>query len=123
MFEAIHSSRTLPNPRTAIVSVTVRFRALTIIGESSASGSTSNLVVLGWLSLICWSGDLNSHQAFKAQGIGGAESSKERGVGFSGRYAALKDNRGATMGILSLPILVAWYVAPQSTERSNTCRT
>jgi hypothetical protein len=23
------------------------------------------LVVLGWLSLICWSGDLNSHQAFK----------------------------------------------------------
>jgi hypothetical protein len=24
------------------------------------------LVVLGWLSLICWSGDLNSHQAFKA---------------------------------------------------------
>src|SRR5215204_7117132 len=89
----------------------------------SVSGSTSNLVVLGWLSLICWSGDLNSHQAFKAQGIGGAESSKERGVGFSGRYAALKDNRGATMGILSLPILVAWYVAPQSTERSNTCRT
>src|SRR5215216_5778316 len=66
MFEAIHSSRTLPNPRTAIVSVTVRFRALTIIGESSSvSGSTSNLVVLGWLSLICWSGDLNSHQALK----------------------------------------------------------
>src|SRR5829696_10484834 len=65
MFEAIHSSRTLPNPRTAIVSVTVRFRALTIIGESSASGSTTNSVVLGWLSLICWSGDLNSHQAFK----------------------------------------------------------
>src|SRR5215216_1912870 len=32
----------------------------------SVSGSTSNLVVLGWLSLICWSGDLNSHQAFKA---------------------------------------------------------
>jgi hypothetical protein len=31
----------------------------------SVSGSTSNLVVLGWLSLICWSGDLNSHQAFK----------------------------------------------------------
>jgi serine phosphatase RsbU (regulator of sigma subunit) len=24
------------------------------------------LVVLGWLSLICWSGDLNSHQAFRA---------------------------------------------------------
>ena len=24
------------------------------------------MVVLGWLSLICWSGDLNSHQAFKA---------------------------------------------------------
>src|SRR5215204_7139973 len=33
----------------------------------SVSGSTSNLVVLGWLSLICWSGDLNSHQAFKAR--------------------------------------------------------
>src|SRR5215208_4589651 len=33
----------------------------------SVSGSTSNLVVLGWLSLICWSGDLNSHQAFKRQ--------------------------------------------------------
>src|SRR5215217_2854988 len=31
----------------------------------SVSGSTSNLVVLGWLSLICWSGDLNSHQALK----------------------------------------------------------
>jgi hypothetical protein len=32
----------------------------------SVSGSTSNSVVLGWLSLICWSGDLNSHQAFNA---------------------------------------------------------
>src|SRR5215218_3587112 len=31
----------------------------------SVSGSTSNLVVLGWLSLTCWSGDLNSHQALK----------------------------------------------------------
>src|SRR5215218_6729448 len=35
----------------------------------SVSGSTSNLVVLGWLSLICWSGDLNSHQAFKRDGL------------------------------------------------------
>src|SRR5215204_4850965 len=57
------------------------------------------------------------------QGIGGAESSKERSVGFRGRYVALKDNRCATMGILSLPILVAWYVALHSTERSNTWRT
>jgi uncharacterized protein YjbI with pentapeptide repeats len=34
------------------------------------------LVVLGWLSLICWSGDLNSHQAFKGTpviGLSGAD--------------------------------------------------
>src|SRR5215208_1449829 len=36
----------------------------------SVSGSTSNLVVLGGLSLICWSGDLNSHQAFKRSSLG-----------------------------------------------------
>jgi serine phosphatase RsbU (regulator of sigma subunit) len=36
------------------------------------------LVVLGWLSLICWSGDLNSHQAFKvARSIQQASLPKE----------------------------------------------
>jgi hypothetical protein len=61
--------------------------------------------------------------SLKAQGISGAESGNERGVGFSGRYAALKDNSGATIAIFSLPILVGWYVALHSTERSNTWRT
>jgi hypothetical protein len=41
------------------------------------------LVVLGWLSLICWSGDLNSHQAFNGEvccqelRLGGAEHPNE----------------------------------------------
>jgi len=61
MFEAIHSSRTLPNLRTAIVSATVRFRALTIIGESSVSGSTSSSDDLGWPSPTYWDGDLTIH--------------------------------------------------------------
>src|SRR5215207_436508 len=43
-----------------------RLAARVALHNFSVSGSTSNLVVLGWLSLICWSGDLNSHQAFKA---------------------------------------------------------
>lgn len=39
MFEAIHSSRTLPNPRKAIVSATARFRALTHIPHPQKSTS------------------------------------------------------------------------------------
>jgi hypothetical protein len=33
---------------------------------TSASGSTNNSAVLGWLSPTCWAGDLKPHQAFKS---------------------------------------------------------
>jgi hypothetical protein len=36
-----------------------------LLCTTSASGSMSNSVALGWLSLTCWDGDLNPHQAFK----------------------------------------------------------
>jgi hypothetical protein len=38
------------------------------------------LVVLGWLSLICWSGDLNSHQAFKATRSGSVKGTLRKGI-------------------------------------------
>src|SRR5215207_1425493 len=75
MFEAIHSSRTLPDPRTAIVSATVRFRALTIIGESSASGSTISSDDLVWPSPTCWDGELTIHTK-RLKGPGALDSDR-----------------------------------------------
>src|SRR5215207_9558897 len=88
MFEAIHSSRTLPDPRTAIVSATVRFRALTIIGESFASGSTISSAAPAWPLLTCWDGDLNSHQAF----LSSASTCENRGSLPAGHRTAYPPN-------------------------------
>jgi len=74
-------------------------------------GSASNLVVLGWLSLICWSGDLNSHQAFNYRPVWECARPMQRGA-FAATESLSADITAASLGLARVDLDVAFADLP-----------